>query len=157
MKTRMPRKTGCRGAALMEIALCLVIFCALLFGLMELALTLFSYHTISEAAREGTRYAIVRGSACKNPDASSCTAQVSDIQTYVKNYPGINASAVTITVTCGAFGTTPVACVTSGSSANDTPGNVIQVQVSYPTSLVLPMISSRTITLTSTSQMVIYQ
>ena len=45
----------------METAMSMIILLTFMFGVMEAGFALYSYHFISEAAREGTRYAIVRG------------------------------------------------------------------------------------------------
>jgi Flp pilus assembly protein TadG len=136
-------RRGERGSGLVETALCFPILAALLFGLMMASMLLFSYHLISEAAREGTRYAIVRGSACKSW-TTACPASDTDIQTYIRGlgYPSINPSAITVNTTWP-----------NGNSR----GNTVQVQVNYPFTLSIPFVQSRTINMTSTSVMVISQ
>jgi len=165
-KRRRPySERGERGYALFETALCAVLLLTVLFAVMELALALYSYHYISEAAREGTRYAIVHGSgwsataanycgavgACPCPDASTeyCTASSAQIVTYVQNFGGPHA--VTVTATCG-----PLGSLGACSSPNNNPGNVVQVNVKYTFSIALPFISTGK-TMSSTSQMVIAQ
>ena len=61
------RLRGDRGGTLVETALSIAILLALVIGIMEVCLTIYSYHFISNAAREGTRYAIVRGSTWTQP------------------------------------------------------------------------------------------
>src|SRR6202011_3533565 len=67
------------GSAIMETAMSSLILLTFMFGVMEAAFALYSYHFISEAAREGARYAIVRGStvgsACTAPSPPTCIAQ----------------------------------------------------------------------------------
>ena len=61
------------GAALVEMAIVVSLFCMLLFGIFEFALALFDWSRVVEATRAGARYAIVN-----NPepgcawDASTC-------------------------------------------------------------------------------------
>lgn len=50
-----------RGAVAVELALITPVFLLALFGLLELSITVFQYHIVSEAARQGARHAIVRG------------------------------------------------------------------------------------------------
>ena len=51
------------GSAIMETAMSSLILLTFLFGVFEAGFMVYSYHFISEAAREGARYAIVRGRA----------------------------------------------------------------------------------------------
>jgi Flp pilus assembly protein TadG len=144
---------GEQGAALVEMALATVILLVMLFGIMEMSLGLYTYHFISEAAREATRYAIVRGSSCGGAFATACPASPDDIQTYVQNlgYPGIDPTAITVTTAWSAY---PAggAC---GSCNN--PGNQVQVTVNYQYLLSIPFIPSQTLNMSSTSEMVISQ
>src|ERR1022692_4089309 len=80
-----------RGQSIVETVLCMIILLTMLFGIIQAGLALYSYHFIAEAAREGTRYAIVRGSACTS-FASACPASATDIQNYVTGlgFPGID-------------------------------------------------------------------
>lgn len=52
-----------RGQSLVELALILPIFLLLVTGLFDLARAVWQENTLAYAAREGTRYAIVHGSA----------------------------------------------------------------------------------------------
>lgn len=49
------------GATLVEIALSASVLFVMLFGIIEVCMALYSYNFVSEAAREATRYAVVRG------------------------------------------------------------------------------------------------
>ncbi len=82
-----------------------VIFLTFLFAVMETAFALYSYFFLAEAAREGARYAIVRGStagggaACASYSSSNCQASAANIESYIQNlgFPGISASNMTRT------------------------------------------------------------
>ena len=64
---RAKRRVGNEcGSAIMETAMSTVIFLTFLFGIFETGFALYTYFLISEAAREATRYAIVRGSTAGN-------------------------------------------------------------------------------------------
>jgi Flp pilus assembly protein TadG len=52
------------GSALVEFALSSVVLFMTLFGLMASCTALYSYLFVAEAAREASRYAIVRGDSC---------------------------------------------------------------------------------------------
>ena len=51
-----------RGSALWEFAFVLTVMLTLIFGVMEFSQVMYAYHFVSNAAREATRYASVRGS-----------------------------------------------------------------------------------------------
>ena len=72
-------------------------------GIIAMTFALYSYNVVSESAREGARYAIVRGSSCHF--ASACPASAGDIQTYVQNlgFPGINTNNLTATPAWAAY------------------------------------------------------
>lgn len=150
----LKRASADQGSSLVEMALVSVILFTMLFGLIEICLALYSYHFISEAAREGTRYAIVRGSACQFP--SACPAAKTDIQNYVQGlgFPGINPSSMTVTTTWSPY---PAGGTCTPSASCNNPGNMVQVQVQYKFPLSIPFIPSSTLNMTSTSEMIISQ
>ena len=160
------------GASLIEMALATAILSALLFGVFEFSLASYTYHYISDAAREGARWAIVRGDQCSSdmPWALSsfdCNATTDEIASYVEDlgYPGINSTYMTVSTTWlaatqSAVGsststTTWSACGTADSCK--VPGNEVQVTVSYNFPLSIPFWTSKTIPISSTSTMVISQ
>lgn len=49
------------GASLVEMALSASVLFVMLFGIIEVCMGLYAYNFVSEAAREATRYAVVRG------------------------------------------------------------------------------------------------
>jgi Flp pilus assembly protein TadG len=147
------------GSVILETALSLVILLTFLFGIMETGLALYSYHFIAEAAREGARYAIVRGSTagttpCTAPGSATCLAQGGDIATYVKTlgFPGINPSYMTVNSAWSpyAHGTT---CPTTCNS----PGNLVTVTVQYNFPMNLPFFPPKTFAISSTAAMIIQQ
>jgi Flp pilus assembly protein TadG len=153
------------GAALVETALSFTILMSVLIGLIQVCLALYSFNSVSNAARRATRYAIVRGSACVSlPD---CGVANSDIQTYVRNLglPGINTANLTtsttwysVTMNTAVTPNTAVltSCGTSPTGCN-VPGNQVTVRVSYQFPLNVPFVSSSVLTLRSTSAMMISQ
>jgi len=128
-----------------------------LIGTFEVALALYSYHYVSDVAREATRYAIVRGSSScnNNPNLTNCNATGDEIQTWVRGigFPGINPNNLTVTTT---WPTTGVTCYPSSSPCNN-PGNLVNVVVTYNFPLGVPFFARGTLNLSSTSQMVISQ
>jgi Flp pilus assembly protein TadG len=143
------------GAAIVEFALSAAVLLTVIFGMFAMCTALYSYHFVSEAAREGSRYAMVRGSGCSTYGkfTSNCPTTSAEVQTYVQSldYPGITSTNLTVTTT---WPTTGSACTPTVTPCNN-PGNLVKVVVSYQFPLSIPFIPTSTLTMTSTSQMVI--
>ena len=139
------------GSTLVELALSSAILFSMLFGIMQIGLALYSFHFISNAAREGTRWAMVRGNTC-----TGCVAAVSDVQSHVKNlgFPGINPANMTVTVSYGAY---PAGVTCSPSAACNNPGNKVKVVVQYNFTFAVPFVPQQTFSMSSTSTMIIAQ
>jgi Flp pilus assembly protein TadG len=154
---------GDAGSTLVETALSVVILFALFFGVLEMSLAVYSYHFISEAAREGTRYAIVRGSSlatdCTTPGFANCIAQggnnTGDIATYIKGlgFPGISNSNITVNSTW--LTSAGAACGTADTCK--APGNIAKITVTYNFPFSVPFVPQETFSMSSTSQMVVAQ
>ncbi len=155
------------GAALVEMAISSALLLSMFFGVFEVCLASYTSHYVADAAREGARYAIVRGSlSCTNtPSLSNCGASPDTIANYVKglNYPGIVPGNMTVNVSyltgtgdisTGSLLTTWAACSTSPCN---NPGNMVNVNVTYAFGLSIPFVPHKTINVTSTSQMVVQQ
>jgi Flp pilus assembly protein TadG len=67
MNTMTRRSGRTRGQALLEFALVLPIFLALLFMIVDFGRVVWATGSLSNAAREGARYAIVHGGTASNP------------------------------------------------------------------------------------------
>jgi Flp pilus assembly protein TadG len=155
------------GANVLEMALSSAILFSLFFGVFEVALGSYTSHYVADAAREGARYAIVRGSkSCINtPSLSNCNASPTTIATYVKGlrYPAIVPANMTVNVTymtgttdtsTGQTLTTWAAC---SSGTCNVPNNMVNVAVTYAFPLTIPFVPKKTINVSSTSQMVVQQ
>jgi len=126
-----------RGATILEFGLSFLIFISVVYGIMECGRIVSSYNIVAGAAREGSRYAMVHGSA------SGSAATASDIQTIVRNWAiGLDTSAITVT--------------TTWASGNG-PGNPVLVKASYSITPFTGLILKNAITLQSSSQMLISQ
>lgn len=157
-----PMRVRCEeGATLVEVALSALVLLALLFGFIQFCFAIYSSQFTDDAAREATRWAIVRGSLCSTntPSMDHCSAAQADIQTYIRslNYPGINTNNLTAAVTwylpSAPSNPTWSVCTTGTCNA---PGNMVEVVVTYPFSIGVPGWAA-TLSLTSTSRMVISQ
>jgi Flp pilus assembly protein TadG len=156
---RLTRPTHLRlsrdeGSTMVEMAFTMIILSTILFGLIEMCLALYTYHFVSDAAREGSRYAIVHGSTC-TVSGASCTVTAGQIQTYVKGlgFPGIKPGAMSVVTTYSAF-PAGAACVALGCNG---PGDLVTVQVSYTFPVSIPFVKTSSIAMGSTSAMVISQ
>lgn len=135
------RRRGQRGQGLVEIALVLPVFLLLLMGLFDFGRLIYAFNTVSEAARNGSRVAIV------NQTVSEICLVAAGRATALGLPPtcAANASAVGVYVTPSsgnpARGCTTINCVQS-------------VKVTYQFRLITPIISTITgpIDVSSTSQ-----
>jgi Flp pilus assembly protein TadG len=86
-----------RGSELVEFAFVVIILFTLIFGIIGFAQAAYTYHFVSNVAREATRYASVRGSACTL--LPNCNITGAEIQDYAKSLApaGINASQLNVT------------------------------------------------------------
>ncbi len=122
-----------RGNELVEVAIVGTLFFTLVFGIMEVGRAIWIYDTVAHLAREGARYAIVRGAE------SGQAVGAAEVEAYVQGR---------------AAGMTGLVVTTTWDPDND-PGSVVQVQVDRPFDPVVPLVGLGTIALSSTSRMVI--
>lgn len=138
-------RTGLRrGATMVEFALFFIIFMMLTLGLMELGRAVWTYVTLSHAARAGGRYAIVHGGT--NPISGG---DLSIDAVVRENAIGLDSGSVAIAVTYDDG--------TPGSAAPNQQGNVVQVQVSYPFRFVAAglIVPQSTVDMRSTARMTV--
>jgi Flp pilus assembly protein TadG len=126
------------GSAILEFGLVIVMFFMFVFGVMDFGRALYTYHFVSNAACEATRYAIVRGSSSTQPVTAA------DIESYVKSIApeGVDRDNLIISTSW---------------SPNDSPGSSVHVQVSDNFRFMTPVLTSYQMTLSDSSQMVISQ
>jgi Flp pilus assembly protein TadG len=157
------RWRGEAGQTLVETALSISVLLAVLFGVLETSMLVYTYHFISDAAREGTRYAMVRGSTfttdCTAPGLANCIAQggnnTGDIATYIKGlgFPGISNSNITVNSTW--LSSAGAAC--GAADTCKAPGNIAKITVTYNFPFSVPFVPKETFSMSSTSQMVVAQ
>jgi Flp pilus assembly protein TadG len=150
MKARSTVPNGERGSGIAETAIVMAVLLALIFGVIDFGRAMYTYAFVAQLAREGARWAIVRGSQCTVLD--HCNAASSDVQTYVQtlNEGATNAGQI------GVNATWPPTDCPAGYAAKS-PGCVVVVTVNYPFTFIAPFVSQATINMSSTSQMVISQ
>jgi Flp pilus assembly protein TadG len=142
------------GSGLVEQALVLTVLLMVMFGIIDFGRALYTYHFVSEAAREATRWASVRGNKCAGL-TGGCPADGADVQTFVANVSGMGLDPAKITATTS----WPIQPYSSSTCAVNikNPGCVVQVQVNYAFQFILPFLPASAFTMSSTSQMVITQ
>jgi len=126
-----------RGSTAVESALVGTVFLLLLVAIMEFGRLGFTYNSISFAAHRAARFAAVRGSASGHP------ATAADVR----------AEAQSLVV---ALDTADLSVTTTWTPDNH-PGSAVKIQVSYPFQTLLVPVSSKLMTLTTTSTQVITQ
>jgi Flp pilus assembly protein TadG len=157
---------GEEGGSLVEMALSCLILIPVLFGIVQLSIGLYCYHFAADAAREATRWAIVRGGNCNGlfgkgycspTEGSGTGAGTNDVAQYVKSlgYP-YSASVTTTTQWCQTGGT-PANWSSCSTTKNNAAFNQVKVTVSYAYPLIIPFIRKNTINISSTSSMTIVQ
>jgi Flp pilus assembly protein TadG len=131
------KKAPERGNAILESALVFNLFIVIVLAVIEFGFAVYAFNFVSYAAREGTRYASVRGANSGHP------AQASDVSSYVAGEAiALNSSKLTVTTTW---------------SPDNNPGSIVKVTVSYTYVPLLSLIVPNSFKITSTSQMVISQ
>jgi Flp pilus assembly protein TadG len=136
---------GEEGSTLIEFALTFSVLLTVIFCVMELCLIFYSYDMISERAREGTRYAMVRGSSCPNTTTPTCEVTAAQVNTYVSGLKEPNLGGGTITV------------ATTYPDGDEDVGSRVQVKVSYVFPIKMPFVPKNSINMSSTSVMYILQ
>ena len=140
-------RAGERGSALAEFAIVSTAALTLIFGIIDFGRALYTYHLVSEAARLGSRYAVVRGS-------TACAGGTPDpLQSYVSSQaPGIDPSQMIVNTRC---------TNTTGCSSSATPwsgyGCLVTVNVQYPFRFIVALMPQFQFTMASSSAMVISQ
>jgi TadE-like protein len=168
------------GASLVEVAVSLAVYLSLLFAVIEFSTALYAYNFVSDAAREATRYAVIRGenSCVPNPNFPNCNLQPGNITSttnpaanpvldYIDSlrYPGLSPNNLSAAVTWwvaqqNASGNTSWTIQCAGSvdlhgNPCNAEGNAVKVVVTYRFPLSIPWMKPTIARVSSTSQMVI--
>jgi Flp pilus assembly protein TadG len=142
------RRRRQRGSTLIEVSIAFIWVFTVAFGLAESARLMMAYTTLCDAARAGTRYAVVHGSyrlgtGTEGPSGPGNTANITAVVKQVTSAAGLNASKVTVTDSDSEpmypDGTNKV-------------GARVKIKVSYPFTSVLPILAPISVTIGSTSE-----
>ncbi len=113
------------GAAMVEFAIVAAfLFIPMVFGIIEFGRAIFAKSLVTAAAREGVRYAIVRGSS------SGAATDSSGIATFVQGRTQLS----------------PITVRPAWEDASKDPGKWVQVTVSYNYVPIVPILGAKTVT-----------
>lgn len=117
-----------RGQALAEFALVLPVFLAMLFGAIDIGRVIWAADALANAAREGARFASVRGDSDITPDATKA-----DIRTETLKYAVAAGTNLVVTVCYSTvrFANSTLACSGDADEAGATTarGSLVTVRV----------------------------
>lgn len=145
----MRAKHSERGAGLIETVMIMGVLMSLMFGIVDFGRALYTYSFVAQMAREGARWAIVRGSNCTVLD--HCNAQTADLQTYVRS---LGEGATTNNSVVATLAWPSCSAGAAPGHAANAPGCIANVTVTYPFKFIAPFMPG-SIQMTSTSQMVV--
>jgi Flp pilus assembly protein TadG len=112
------------GSILIEFALSVWTLLLLTFLIFEFCMTIYTFSVLSNAAREGVRYAIVHGtdsSSCSGPSSGCGDTTGGNIKTVVTGYAAVsfhNLAGMTVTP--------------SWPDGSSTPASRVKVTINYP-------------------------
>ena len=141
--------TGERGSSMVEVTLTVSLMLTVIFGIVECGRLMMAYTTLSDAARLGTRYAMVHGgyrtgSGMDGPSGPGNTTNIETTVLGLTNAAGLTPATVQVTYYPPA--SNPTAAASNGV------GNSVQVTVQYTFNAIVPLIPLVNVTLSSTSE-----
>jgi len=144
-----------RGSSMVEFAFAAMALFLVLFGIIEFGRMLYTYHTVSNAARLGARWAMVRGTAsCSGAvgkQLSACPANQNEVQSFVQSQVTLLGPG-TLTVTA----TWPGGNAGCNSADSHAAPCVVVVTASHDFTFLIPFVGTK-LTIASTSKMDIAQ
>ena len=154
-----------QGSELVEFALVLPALMFMLLGILGVALLGYTYHFTAFAAREATRYAMVRGStwgptSCSSTRTAACNATAANVQSFVQGLVtrGMSSgSALTVTTTWPGTGLAGAGTKCSTTTGMNSPGCLVKVSVSYSFNYNIALLPTSALTFRSSSQVVVIQ
>jgi TadE-like protein len=151
-----------RGSSLVEQSFVLVFLLTMLFGIIDFGRALYTYHFVSNVAREATRWASVRSSKCTVLPECPGDNSGKDVQKAFKGNKanlaamGIDSKQLTFTTTWVVPpGVGAASCTAAGLNRV---GCMVHVDVSYSyTFLFGSFIAAPPLTMSSSSEMLVTQ
>lgn len=158
------------GSELVEFGISVTIILTLIFGVMDFSRALYSYHFVTSAAQQASRYAAVRGAGWQPTTCSTsappnftmsfaCQAASGDVQNYVRSLtlPLIKTTDITAVTTWP--GSTPnCAAACSSCTTPNSKGCYVRVNVQCNFAFFMPFLpKSAGFTISGSSQRIIQQ
>lgn len=149
MTTKPKPRDASRGQTLVEFALVIPVFLAILFGLVDLGRFVVTDNILSQAAREA-RLASVEASWIGSVDASCgtaggpvCPASAAVLATHVADaanrmVAGLGGTITEVHVRCDPPGGAPTGAWTGQSCSNPSQGNLVSIRVVFSYSALTP-------------------
>ena len=125
----MKKPNGKSGAVIVEFSLVFILFLVLSLGLFEMARAMWIYTTLSHAARQGARFAMVRGHDAIFPVTPATNAEIAQIVRL--HAIGLVDSLVTVEPTWK-DATTGIEQDWQAAAGNRIGGSFVVVRVRYP-------------------------
>lgn len=128
-----------RGATMVEFALTFLPFLILLVGVSEVGRAMWTYHTLAGAAKQGTRFAIVKGARCAELSVD-CPSALSEVTEKIRlSGLGLDPDQIELTLSVAGHSVscTPLSsCLNNSSiwpaSPNNAIGSRVTIQAIYP-------------------------
>ncbi|SNS93956.1 TadE-like protein [Granulicella rosea] len=149
------------GSILIEFAVSSLVMLTVIFGILDCCRAIYAEHFVANAARNATRYAMVRGytwtgTSCSSTTAVNCFATASDIAAYIQSTVPTGVTLANVSVNTTWPGTSPAGGSCYGTS-NASPGCVVTTNIHYPFNFLFPFMPKNAFVLTSTSSVAIQQ
>ena len=133
-----------------------------LFLLLDGARLIYLDHFVGNAARDGSRYAMVRGSSwsgtsCAAATTAMCAATSANVKSFVIYASPKVTSTAPLSVTASWPGTNAAGKACDASSGANSPACVVKVNVTYAFVPMIPFLSHKGLLLSSTSEITILQ
>jgi Flp pilus assembly protein TadG len=143
-----------------EFAVSAVLLLSVIFGMFAVCQLLYCYHYVAYVAREGTRYAAVRGSTwhgtlCAASTSLNCTASATNVATLISDITPLGFLASNLVVSTTWPGTTPTGAGCASTNGVNSPGCTVVVKVTYSYRYTVPFIPAVVLPLSSTSSLAI--
>ncbi|MFW6076049.1 MAG: TadE family protein [Chloroflexota bacterium] len=140
-----------RGQATLEFGIVAIILFTMIFGVIEGGRMLFTYHQLTNASREGARYAIAHGVASENQVSAGSYQDM--VEHITSRTTGLSEDQLTVDATWPGDTRNPQQCPTGSNNA----GCPVRVTVDYSFEPVVAMFAGLgSIDMSSSSEMRIH-
>jgi len=151
-----------RGSSLVEQSFVLVFLLTLMFGIIDFGRALYTYHFVSNVAREATRWASVRSSKCTVLPECPGDSSGNDVQTAftanTANLAGMGIDSSKLTLNTRWVVPPGVGAASCKAAGLNQVGCMVHVDVSYSyTFLFAPFIAAPAVKMSSSSEMLVTQ